>query len=230
MPSSSGVISTLWAPTRRSARARTSSKLPISARLRPGGRSSRTSSTSSCPEAALRTRRTRASASATRRSWACAPTSPSDLGQRRPRLAGRIDQWPVAVVCCCAMAKRPTPAASKPADRLSIRLDLASGARIGPGKVAVLEEIARSGSISAAGRALGISYRRTWALVEDLNRSLGTPVVDTAAGGSGGGGAVLTGAGKAVIERYRAIEMDTALAARKHLLALHRACAPKSSP
>jgi molybdate transport system regulatory protein len=107
-------------------------------------------------------------------------------------------------------------------DRLSIRIDLASGARIGPGKIAVLEEIGRSGSISAAGRALGISYRRTWKLVEDLNQSLGTPVVETAAGGSGGGGAVLTAAGKAVIERYRAIEIDTALAARKHLLALNR--------
>lgn len=127
------------------------------------------------------------------------------------------------------MAKRkldPADTAGK-SDRLSIRLDLASGARIGPGKVAVLEEIARSGSISAAGRALRMSYRRTWELVEDLNRNLGTPVVETAAGGSGGGGAVLTRAGKAIVERYRAIEMDTALAARKHLLALHRACSEK---
>lgn len=72
-----------------------------------------------------------------------------------------------------------------------------------------------------------MSYRRTWQLVEDLNQSLGTPVVETAAGGSGGGGATLTAAGKSVIERYRAIEMDTALAARKHLLALNRACANK---
>ena len=109
-------------------------------------------------------------------------------------------------------------------DRLSIRLDLASGARIGPGKIAVLEEIARSGSISAAGRALRMSYRRTWELVEDLNSSLGTPVVETAAGGSGGGGAVLTRAGRTIVERYRAIETDTALAARKHLQALSRVC------
>ncbi len=107
-------------------------------------------------------------------------------------------------------------------DRLNIRIDLASGLRIGPGKIAVLEEIARSGSISAAGRALRMSYRRTWELVEDLNTGLGAPVVETAAGGSGGGGTVLTPAGKAVIERYRAIEMDTAVAARKHLLALNR--------
>src|SRR5215472_15564398 len=98
-------------------------------------------------------------------------------------------------------AKKTETAASH--DCLSIRVDLVSGVRIGPGKVAVLEEIARSGSISAAGRALRMSYRRTWELVEDLNRSLGTPVVETAAGGSGGGGAVLTPAGRAVVERYR---------------------------
>jgi molybdate transport system regulatory protein len=116
---------------------------------------------------------------------------------------------------------------NKVGDRLSIRLDLASGAQIGPGKIAVLEEIARAGSISAAGRALKMSYRRTWELVEDLNQSLGTPVVETAAGGSGGGGAVLTKAGKAVVNSYRAIEMDTALAARKHLLALSRVCPGK---
>jgi len=108
-------------------------------------------------------------------------------------------------------------------DRLSIRIDLGSGARIGPGKVAVLEEIARTGSISAAGRALAMSYRRTWLLVEDLNRALGKPVVDTAAGGSHGGGASLTKLGKEVIARYRAIEADSAAAARKHLTALVRA-------
>lgn len=127
------------------------------------------------------------------------------------------------------MGKRKPAAAAtaRTGDRLSIRLDLASGARIGPGKVAVLEEIGRSGSISAAGRALRMSYRRTWELVEDLNRSLGIAVVETAAGGSGGGGAVLTPAGKAIIERYRAIEMDAALAVRKHLLAIQRVCAPK---
>lgn len=123
------------------------------------------------------------------------------------------------------MAKRSTTTPEpRPGDRLSIRIDLASGAQIGPGKIAVLEEIARVGSISAAGRALGMSYRRTWELVEDLNRSLGTAVVETAAGGSGGGGASLTEAGKTVVSSYRALQLDTALAARKHLLALNRAC------
>lgn len=113
----------------------------------------------------------------------------------------------------------PAPSAK---DRLSIRIDLGSGVRIGPGKVAVLEEIDRSGSISAAGRALAMSYRRTWLLIEEMNLGLGKPVVDTSAGGSGGGGASLTKLGRAVIRQYRAIEAESATAARKHLAALNR--------
>ena len=112
----------------------------------------------------------------------------------------------------------------RPGHRLSIRIDLASGARIGPGKVALLEEIARSGSISAAGRVLKMSYRRAWELVEDLNRHLGTAVVSTAAGGSGGGGARLTPAGQALVTEYRAIEAATTAAAKPHLATLTRAC------
>lgn len=120
------------------------------------------------------------------------------------------------------MAKAKLIPAAVPHDRLSIRVDLASGVRIGPGKVAVLEEIARSGSISAAGRALRMSYRRTWELVEDLNRGLGSPVVYTAAGGTGGGGTSLTPMGTALVERYRAIEADATAAAQKHIDALNQ--------
>jgi molybdate transport system regulatory protein len=84
------------------------------------------------------------------------------------------------------MANRPTKPseATNAGNRLSIRLELASGAKLGPGTIAVLEGIARAGSISAAGRTLKMSYRRMWELVEDLNKRLGTPVVETAAGGS----------------------------------------------
>jgi molybdate transport system regulatory protein len=114
-------------------------------------------------------------------------------------------------------------------DRLSIRIDLASGGKIGPGKIAVLEQIARTGSISAAGRTLKMSYRQTWDLIDALNQGLGTPVIEVAVGGTGGGGSVLTEVGKAVVNIYRAIEVDAALAARKHLSALTRAC-PKIPP
>jgi molybdate transport system regulatory protein len=111
----------------------------------------------------------------------------------------------------------PTP---PPQSRVSVRIDLASGARIGPGKVVLLEEISRHGSISAAGRALKMSYRRAWELVEDLNRHIGTPVVSTAAGGSGGGGARLTPAGLAVVATYRAVEASANQAAEQPITTL----------
>jgi molybdate transport system regulatory protein len=110
-----------------------------------------------------------------------------------------------------------------PAPRVSLRLDLPGGARIGPGKVVLLETIAATGSISAAGRALKMSYRRAWELVEDLNRHLGAAVVSTAAGGSGGGGARLTPTGAAVVASYRAIERAAEAAAQPHVGALLRA-------
>jgi len=112
---------------------------------------------------------------------------------------------------------------SPPAHRLSIRVDLAGGGRIGPGKIALLEAIAASGSISAAGRVLKMSYSRAWELVEDLNRGLGHPVVTTAAGGSGGGGARLTPTGQRVVAEYRALEAATLAAAQPHLAALGEA-------
>ena len=121
------------------------------------------------------------------------------------------------------MAITPSKSRTLPAPlahRLVIRIDLASGARIGPGKVALLEEIARSGSISAAGRSLRMSYRRAWELVEDLNAHLGTPVVATAAGGAGGGGARLTEAGHAVVNAYRALSEAAETAAAGHLAEL----------
>lgn len=89
--------------------------------------------------------------------------------------------------------------------RVSIRLDLPSG-RVGPGKIALLEAIGREGSISAASRALGMSYPRAWGLVQALDEALGVPVVTRAPGGVKGGGAALTEAGRALILRYRAIE------------------------
>jgi molybdate transport system regulatory protein len=124
------------------------------------------------------------------------------------------------VRCGMAIVPSRSTAAPRPATRVSIRLDLASGARVGPGKIALLEEIARHGSISAAGRALRMSYRRAWELVEDLNRHLGTPVVAAVTGGSGGGGARLTAEGAALVAAYRAIEQEAAAAAAPYLATL----------
>ena len=116
-----------------------------------------------------------------------------------------------------------------PGHHLSIRIDLAGGGRIGPGKVALLEAIGATGSISAAGRALKMSYRRAWQLVEDLNRTLGNPVVEAAAGGAGGGGARLTDAGKTLVEQYRAVERAALTTARPHLAVLDKVVTPPLS-
>lgn len=103
--------------------------------------------------------------------------------------------------------------------RLSLRVDFGTR-RLGPGKVALLEAIAREGSISGAARSLKMSYRRAWELVEDLNTSFGHPVAATATGGAKGGGARLTPLGETVVHRFRALEAAAAAAAAPHLAAL----------
>ena len=87
-----------------------------------------------------------------------------------------------------------------------LRIDLGVGASIGPGKIALLEQIERSGSLSKAARVLKMSYRRAWLLLDDLNRSLGEPVTTTSVGGSGGGGAQLTEFGRRLVTAYRGVE------------------------
>jgi molybdate transport system regulatory protein len=88
---------------------------------------------------------------------------------------------------------------------LKIRLHNGSDIALGPGKADLLEAIARHGSISAAARALGMSYRRAWLLVETMNRSFRQPLVSTLAGGKHGGGTQLTETGEQVLQRYRAL-------------------------
>lgn len=90
--------------------------------------------------------------------------------------------------------------------RLVLRLDFDDDARLGPGKIALLEGIAEHGSIAAAGRALGMSYRRAWLLVDSLNQCFREPVVVTQHGGRGGGAAELSAFGRRLIGRYRAME------------------------
>jgi molybdate transport system regulatory protein len=107
--------------------------------------------------------------------------------------------------------------------RLSIRIDLEPGGRLGPGKIALLERIAATGSISAAGRAMAMSYRRAWLLVESLNTSFREPVVAAQSGGRHGGGAKLTPFGRDLVACYRAIEREAAAAADRHLAAIEAA-------
>ena len=89
---------------------------------------------------------------------------------------------------------------------LTLRVFSGSRPAIGPGKAELLERIAQTGSISAAARAMGMSYRRAWQLAEALNRDFGQPVVATAIGGKRGGGARVTPFGRRIVRRYRAME------------------------
>jgi molybdate transport system regulatory protein len=105
---------------------------------------------------------------------------------------------------------------------LWLRIDFADG-RVGPGKIALLEAIQREGSISAAARALGMSYRRAWELVAELNKIFTAPVVERVTGGSGGGGARLTELGEALLVGFRDIEAAASRAAAAHLRRLAKA-------
>ena len=103
---------------------------------------------------------------------------------------------------------------------LSIRIDLDTDGRIGPGKIQLLETIRTCGSISAAGRAMNMSYKRAWDLVDDINRICRRAAVERQKGGKDGGGAILTPFGLSLVARYRKIERSIESAAREELLAL----------
>ena len=104
--------------------------------------------------------------------------------------------------------------------RLSIRVDLASGLRIGPGKISLLETIRSTGSISAAARSLEMSYRRAWLLVEEINSGLDEPAVTAESGGRHGGGAAVTAVGERIIDLYHSIESQSRSAADNEFRAL----------
>ena len=104
--------------------------------------------------------------------------------------------------------------------RLTVRVDFGAERALGPGKIRLLEAIGKTGSISRAGRALGMSYRRAWLLIDDMNCTFRAAVVTTQPGGARGGGAALTRFGLELIENYRAIEAQATAAAKLHLQAL----------
>jgi molybdate transport system regulatory protein len=110
--------------------------------------------------------------------------------------------------------------------RLTIRFDFAPDRRLGPGKIALLEAIAATGSISAAGRQHKMSYRRAWLLVDELNRQFGEPLVRAQPGGQKGGGAALTPAGQKVLRAYRDAERKMRDAAAAEIKAIETLLAP----
>jgi molybdate transport system regulatory protein len=118
-------------------------------------------------------------------------------------------------------------------DPLAVRIKIAFGdeARLGPGKMDLLEAVAASGSISAAGRALGMSYRRAWLLIDAVNTMFEEPVVRAAAGGAHGGGASLTPFGERLLAAYRTVEADAARSAQAAFAGLQPAAkTPAKTP
>lgn len=92
--------------------------------------------------------------------------------------------------------------------QIRLKIELEDGVRLGPGKMDLLEEVERCGSISGAGRALGMSYRRAWVLIDQVNTMFSEPAVKASAGGAHGGGATLTPFGAALLDAYRTVERN----------------------
>src|SRR6478752_8538206 len=112
------------------------------------------------------------------------------------------------------------PKPRQPFPVLVIRIDITPEARIGHGKIELLEAIALYGSIAAAARIMNMSYKRAWDLIEDINRIVGRDVTERQVGGKDGGGAALSGSGFDLIKRYRLIERIASTAARDDLIAI----------
>jgi molybdate transport system regulatory protein len=103
-----------------------------------------------------------------------------------------------------------------------LRITLTETAYLGPGRADLLEQIAETGSISAAGKAMGMSYKRAWGLVQALNEGFGTVLVEASRGGSAQGGARLTDAGQLVLTHYRSMQERTRTAIAEDVSALRQ--------
>lgn len=107
------------------------------------------------------------------------------------------------------------------------RVDFTAGCSIGPGKVALLEGIRRTGSLRQAAQGLGMSYRRAWLLLDQINHSFATPATTATVGGAGGGGAALTAFGEELIRRYRSLEREIQSLARATLAPIASRAKPR---
>ena len=107
-----------------------------------------------------------------------------------------------------------------PSLRFRIRITRGDDIAVGPGKIALLEAIIDTGSITAAAKKLGMSYRRAWLLADQMNRAFRSPVIEAATGGRDGGGTLVTKTGQEVIRRYRSIEAISTAAARAEIAGL----------
>ena len=128
------------------------------------------------------------------------------------------------------MGRVPAKPAAKTAEKTSLhlRIDFSGERSIGPGKVRLLELINETGSISAAGRALAMSYRQAWLLIDELNQMFRAPVVTAQTGGGGGGGAVVTETGNDIVRLYREMERRAYGASISEMRSLARLLTPSA--
>jgi molybdate transport system regulatory protein len=120
----------------------------------------------------------------------------------------------------CDAMKRQKKTANPNPYLIRPRIYLSRDLMVGPGKIDLLKAVRETGSISAAARKLGMSYKRAWYLLETLNQGFHQPVVEAVHGGRGGGGTQLTSLGETLITCYTAIEALCAAAAEPQLAAL----------
>jgi len=124
------------------------------------------------------------------------------------------------------MSTLPPPLSPSSATRVTLRLDFGPAGQVGPGKIRLLEAIGQHGSIAAAGRSMGMSYRRAWLLVDELNRTFQEAAVVTQSGGAHGGGATLTDWGRDLVRLYRAVEEAAVTGGRPALARIEARLAP----
>ena len=150
--------------------------------------------------------------------------APRNAGDKPAHAPGRNGIGACTAARRAAITSRMT---QPPTPRIKLRLEFDEAALVlGPGKAQLLAQIARLGSISAAGRAMGMSYKRAWTLVVEMNTAFADPLVDSSRGGPGGGGATLTPAGHEVLARFRALESLIVTQGGVHIAALARMLAP----
>jgi molybdate transport system regulatory protein len=118
------------------------------------------------------------------------------------------------MICCPCSIQAAQKIMDAP--KLTLRVELGGGRALGPGKIRLLEAIEETGSISQAGRKLGMSYRRAWLLVDDMNHCFEDGVIEAQPGGAHGGGTTLTPFGRKLVKRYRAVEAVALKATQKH--------------
>ena len=122
----------------------------------------------------------------------------------------------------------PRTSAPRPIARFRLRVTAGEAIFVGPGKIALLEAIRDTRSITAAAKSLGMSYRRAWVLVDEVNGSLASAAVESAIGGEHGGGSTLTALGLELIDVYRRIEATAARACAKDIARLLKLATPRA--